>query len=399
MNQRITEHDGAEAGPTATGPRLLPGAEHFIVREDPAYEPTGSGEHLYLHLEKEGHTTDTLALALAKVFRVKTHSVGYAGRKDRHAITRQWFSVHTPADLEESRLQDLLPPGGRCTVLAVSRHRNKLRLGHLRGNRFDLGIVGLGEDDLRRRCADLHHHGLINRFGAQRFGHGQATLRMVFPWDQGDWEGVVSIVLGRSWRDGDAVDHPRLGGPEGRLLGFLRRGLPAERAVHATGENLRQLVASAGQSAIFNAVVEARRAAGLLHRPVAGEIATIPSGAGFVVATEDEADVQRRAAPGVLQAFATGPLPGASMRCGDEASIARELAWSAPATVPWSVFDRGRPLESPGERRPIIVPLRDPPIVTAAADHLRLHLALPAGAYASQALEQMGITMPADRRG
>ena len=155
---------------------LLPGSKNFQVIEEPAYLPNGSGEHLYVDIEKESLTTDQVAEALAKACGKKERDVGYGGRKDRHAVTRQWFSVHFGKDEALATLQERLPHG-RVQVHGVARHANKLRLGHLAGNRFVLGIAG-DTTGLAERLAKLAHEGIRNRFGAQRFGLHGATLAL-----------------------------------------------------------------------------------------------------------------------------------------------------------------------------------------------------------------------------
>ncbi|MFI5317402.1 MAG: tRNA pseudouridine(13) synthase TruD, partial [Myxococcota bacterium] len=120
--------------------RLLPGAAHFQVTELPAYEPSGAGEHLYVLVEKEGVNSDDVGEALVRATGRERRDVGYAGRKDRAAIARQWFSVRLADETSLARLA--APAGGRIDVLQVARHRNKLRLGHLHGNRFRLGLAG-----------------------------------------------------------------------------------------------------------------------------------------------------------------------------------------------------------------------------------------------------------------
>ena len=100
-------------------PHLRPGSTNFQVIEDPAYLPNGSGEHLYVDIEKEGLTTDQVAEALAKACGKKERDIGYAGRKDRHAITRQWFSVHFGEEAKLASLAERLP-NGRVQVHGVS---------------------------------------------------------------------------------------------------------------------------------------------------------------------------------------------------------------------------------------------------------------------------------------
>jgi len=112
------------------------GAEDFEVEEVPAYLPSGEGEHLYLWVEKRMRSTPEVARALAAVLDVPERDVSYAGLKDRRAVTRQWFSVWTKA----------MPPpdlrGDGFHVIQAARHGNKLRTGHLPGNRFRLVLRG-----------------------------------------------------------------------------------------------------------------------------------------------------------------------------------------------------------------------------------------------------------------
>jgi len=386
-----------------SAPRLLPGAAHFVVIEDPAYAPTGEGEHLYVQIEKEGLNTDQVAEALAKACGKRAMDVGYAGRKDRHAVAQQWFSIHFGDEAQLAGLGEHLRGDGRATVLAVSRHRNKLRLGHLAGNRFRLGIadadpalVGAGLDRLVR-------DGIRHRFGPQRFGVGGATLRLACAWGPGDLGAAVAAIVDPTglWRFGDPLPAGYRHGPEGRVLGALRRREDDARgALHAAGDQLRKLAASAAQSAVFNAVLDAREAAGLLYRLRAGDVAMLASGAPFVVAPADVDDVTRRAAPGLLAVVPTGPLPGESRLRPTPEIETEERAWSAATGVDWSWFAGATPLASPGERRPLLVTFRAPPTLTMEADGVcRIEMALPAGCYATEVLDQLGIEVPSDRRG
>jgi tRNA pseudouridine13 synthase len=393
------------AAATSPGqPALLPGAAHFQVIEEPAYAPSGAGEHLYVEIEKEGLTTDAVAELLARTLGRRTMDVGYAGRKDRHAITRQWFSVHGG---EESRLGGLSERAGagRIAVLTVARHGNKLRLGHLSGNRFRLAIGGIAGADqhqlLAERLARLAHEGIRNRFGEQRFGIAGATLAVAKAWGAGDAAAAVERIVdaqGR-WRFGEALPGGFRQGPEGRVLGFLRRRAddPAA-ALRAAGDQLRKLVASAAQSAVFNAVLDVRQASGLLHRLRVGDLGCTLRGAPFLVTAEELATTNQRSAAGVLDAFATAPLPGMSRLRPSPEIDAEERAWSAPTGVAWEWFAEGAALSSPGERRPLLVRFRTPPNL-AGGDPAWLEFALPSGSYATEVLAQAGIAVPADRSG
>ncbi len=146
-------------------------AEDFCVDEVLDFLPTGSGEHALLRIEKRGHNTEDLAHALARSFDVPRMAVSFAGRKDRHAVTRQWFSVHTPSDAVPTLPSD-------CSVLEQTRHARKLRRGEIRRNEFRIRLQLL-EGHPRRfdaRIEDLKARGVPNYFGEQRFGHDGANV-------------------------------------------------------------------------------------------------------------------------------------------------------------------------------------------------------------------------------
>lgn len=366
----------------------------FQVVELPAYDPVGAGEHLYVEIEAEGLTTDATAALLARACGLPLKAVGYAGRKDRHARTRQWFSLHRA---EESALAGLrAPAGGTLEVLQVSHHRNKLRLGHLRGNRFRLRIelepgaaATLGE-----RLETLAHFGLENRFGPQRFGRNGSTLAIARAWGLGDLEAAVLPLVdpSGSWQFTDPLPADRGSGFRGRALSALRRAPDDARgALRATGPAFRKLCASAGQSAIFNAVLEARKHADLLHTLRPGDVAQTPGGAPFSCKEDELADINRRAAAGVFEAFATGPLPGARRHGPSPAVEAEERGWSKDTGVAWEAFAKGGELESPGERRALVVRLLEVPSLETVDDGTWLSFALPRGSYATELLHSVGI--------
>lgn len=148
--------------------RELP--EDFRVDELEMTEPTGDGQHVWLNVEKMCSNTEWVARELANLAGVRVRDVGYAGMKDRYAITTQWFSVDLQGRPEPDwgRLCD-----GGFIVKKVTRHRRKLRRGELRGNRFRIRLRGFGSQNskwLSKRMEVLSRHGLPNYFGPQRFG-------------------------------------------------------------------------------------------------------------------------------------------------------------------------------------------------------------------------------------
>jgi len=162
-----------------TGGRLRARLEHFVVEEIPAYEPVGEGEHTILWITKRGQTSTYVRDALAKLFGIHKEDVGLAGMKDRHAVTTQAFSVpRVPPEEAVARIREALPD---IHVHWAKRHTNKLKPGHLRGNRFRITVVDVVEDAFERAqaIADyLRQVGVPNYYGVQRFGReGDNALR------------------------------------------------------------------------------------------------------------------------------------------------------------------------------------------------------------------------------
>ena len=137
--------------------------EDFIVDEVPAYEPSGEGEHWFVHLKKRGVSSPWARRVLAQSIGVSERDIGMAGRKDADAITTQWFSLpKEPLELNDDKIE----------IVSKSPHRHKLRLGHLKGNRFTIKLRNV-DAETPDRLPDLLAHlrrGIPNYFGPQRFG-------------------------------------------------------------------------------------------------------------------------------------------------------------------------------------------------------------------------------------
>ncbi|MGM9482142.1 tRNA pseudouridine(13) synthase TruD [Roseateles sp. NT4] len=143
--------------------------EDFIVTELPLQPPSGAGEHIWLDVQKNGANTAFVAQQLAEAAGVNEWDVGYAGLKDRYAITRQWFSIYLPKG-ETPDLTGLQHP--EFKVLSQSRHVKKLRPGDLQGNRFRIVLrdVSGDRDAIEANLQAIASQGVPNYFGAQRFG-------------------------------------------------------------------------------------------------------------------------------------------------------------------------------------------------------------------------------------
>ena len=328
-------------------PRLASVPEDFVVDELPLFAPDDEGEHTFVWVEKRLLTTEEVARELARAAGTRARDVGYAGRKDRVAVARQWFSV--PGLPPEGALR--IARGG-LRVLEVRRHRHKLRTGALRGNRFDLVVreVEAGAlDGAPERLAALVDRGLPNRFGAQRFGRDGRNAQ-----------------LGREILAGGRVTRDR------RAARFLLSALQAE---------------------VFNAVL-ARRA-DRLDGLESGDLAWIHA-TGRTFAVEDPAPERAR-----LDAFeisATGPIFGTRTDAPRGAPGELEAAVFAELGVPDAGALRAPTpgaLRAPagirlrGGRRPLRVRPGDASCEVVAPDALRLRFTLPAGSYATVLVEEL----------
>lgn len=173
--------------PTLNG-QLKTQPDDFRVDEIPQMQPSGEGEHVWFWVEKRGVNTGWVAVQLAKWLNVNERDVSFAGLKDRHAVTKQWFSVYDPKGTATAHLPDLnnapepLTPAHGVTLLNVSRHHKKLRRGELLGNRFAIVLNALNTCDVEAKAQAEHtlehiaHTGVPNYFGAQRFGFGGQNI-------------------------------------------------------------------------------------------------------------------------------------------------------------------------------------------------------------------------------
>ncbi|ALG69568.2 tRNA pseudouridine(13) synthase TruD [Beggiatoa leptomitoformis] len=150
--------------------------EDFQVVETLSFEPTGTGEHVFLQIRKRDTNTDWLARQLAQFANVKPHEVSYAGLKDRHAVTTQWFSIQLAGKIAPD-WQTL--NSDTIQVVQQTRHSRKLRRGALRDNQFILCLRNVtgNHATLEQRLTYLAQHGVPNYFGEQRFGHNHNNLQ------------------------------------------------------------------------------------------------------------------------------------------------------------------------------------------------------------------------------
>lgn len=421
MSERTGSPGDAAPDPGRRRAVLKERAEDFVVEEIPAYEPTGQGEHLYLLIEKRNATTSGVARALAREFDAPLRAVGYAGLKDRHAITRQWFSVHDPhRAIDESAVVRLDREWMR--VLEADRHGNKLRRGHLKGNRFRITARGVGMAAAPAALAALRgmeSAGVANFFGHQRFGARGSNHLIGRAIILAELQEAVDRLLGLTEPGDDArVDAParRLyeerryaealvafassAVPERRALAALRRGGKARDALRAVGPIQRGFWLSAFQSAVFNDALRGRVRSGRLDQLEVGDIAfKHDCGAVFEV-TAGDLGLALDARLSALQISPSGPLWGPAMKCasgrpGDEERAALDRSGVtmedlARAGRVWK--ERGL-----GSRRAMRVGVVSPTVEAGADEHgefVRCDFSLPPGAYATVVMDR--VFSPAD---
>lgn len=165
----------ANQKPTSKGV-LKAKPEDFVVDEIIDIEFAGQGEHVWLNIEKQSLNTVDLVRALSDFAGIKQKDVGYSGMKDKHAVTRQWFSL-CKTGIPELDFSSFELPNAR--LLSVEQHDRKLRLATHRYNQFEIVIsdLDLSEADLHRRIECIQQNGVPNYFGPQRFGNGMLNLK------------------------------------------------------------------------------------------------------------------------------------------------------------------------------------------------------------------------------
>jgi tRNA pseudouridine13 synthase len=337
------------ASPTAFGApvlaaRIRVSPEDFRVEELDAFEASGDGEHLLLTVEKRGMNTGFVAGAIARWAGVAELAVGFAGQKDRHAVTVQRFSVQLPG--REAPELALLEQDG-LRVLAQARHRRKLARGALAGNRFVLVLreVRGDREAIEARLRQIAARGVPNAFGEQRFGHG--------------------------------------GGNVGKALAMFAQGPRGRRM----GREQRSMLLSAARSALFNRVLAARVADGSWERGLEGEVWML-DGSRSVFGPEPwgESLAQRLAA---FDIHPSGPLWGRGSLRSADACRALELAALEDETS--RMLRDG--LERAGleqERRALRVRPQAMAWNWPEGDSLIVSFSLPPGSYATAVLGQLG---------
>ncbi len=316
--------------------RLQP--DHFRVDEHLPFEPSGEGGHAMLLIEKTGSNTDWVAKQLAQFAGVEDVAVGYAGLKDRHAVTSQWFTVKTEGHEEPDWS---LFSADDCQIKTLTRHNKKLKRGVLSGNRFSLVLSGIEGDRAvwEQSLRQIKTNGVPNYFAEQRFGHQFANLDRAQQW----------FETGRK---------------------------PKKR-------QQKSMILSAARSWLFNQVLSARISQQNWQTGVPGDVMQLAGSSSIFLAEDIDETITERL--NTFDVDITGPLWGRGRAANQSDSLALENA----ALTDWQVWQQG--LEQAGlkqERRPLRVLPQDMSW-EFSEDSLLLSFFLPAGSYATAVMREL----------
>ncbi len=332
-----------ESLPSAFGSSVLSAVirsspEDFRVEELPAFEASGSGEHLLMTIEKRGMNTAFAAQTIARWAAVPESAIGYAGMKDRHAVTTQRFSVHLPG--REAPDTSTLATD-ELRVMDATRHARKLQRGALKGNRFALTlreVIG-GHDAIDERLQSIANQGFPNYFGTQRFGRNGANL-----------DAARQLLAGRR--------------------------MPRDK---------RGLLLSAARSHLFNAVLDVRVEQDNWASGVAGELWMLDGSHSVFGPEPDPSAMAQRVAERDIHP--TGPLWGrGELRCDDP-------CWQLEVNALAGYGDLRVGLEQAGlkqERRALRALARGLQWHWLAPDVVQLTFELSPGSYATSLLSALG---------
>jgi len=382
--------------------------EDFEVEEIPLYEACGAGEHLYLTVRKKGVSTHAVISELAGKLGKRPADVGYAGLKDARSVALQRLSVE---HVSEEKVRDIRLHGAE--VVKVERHGNKLKPGHLAGNRFRIVIRGArpGTRSTAQEVLDvLAGRGVPNWFGEQRFGKyasnhlaGKALIAgdaaafaaaiMTPPgWEEVSDESRAAREAFAAGRYASAAELlPRFMRGEARIVAELARSGSSERALRALNPRLAFFYMSAWQSHVFNRVL-VKRGVERMDELMAGDLAYIHAKGAVFEVKDAQAEAARAKA---FEISPSGPLWGSKSPVAGGTAGEMEREALAEEGLGTAVWDSRRVKRLTGGRRPFRVPiLLHTPAEEPEPGTLVLRFSLPAGAYATNVLREVTKSTP-----
>jgi tRNA pseudouridine13 synthase len=379
--------------------------EDFLVDEVPLYAPTGEGEHLYMIVEKRKRLTSDIARLLAKHFGVRREAVGYAGLKDKHAITRQAITIQGADPSLAPKFED-----DYIKILSAELHRNKIKRGHLAANRFVIKVreVEITKVLQAKRAMDaLIQSGVPNYLGEQRFGYRQNNHVLGRHLLQRDYQSFCDRLLGdpipneaQHAQDAraayDAGDYekalntwPTVHRFERQAVGPISRGSSPSQAVKAIDRQQLTLLVSAFQSEVFNRVLDQRLRAGQFTTMRIGDIAFKHQSRGMFT-VEDPAEDQPRC--DAQEISPTGPMWGPKMLIPSGQTLSEEQAALDVTGVSVNQIADAGPFAPEGSRRSLRMLVRDADVSAGSDEHgpyIRLAFELARGCFATTVLREI----------
>ncbi|MCB0192549.1 MAG: tRNA pseudouridine(13) synthase TruD [Anaerolineae bacterium] len=380
------------------GGQLKAAPEDFFVEEIPLYTPSGQGQHIYVKIEKIGLSTPAVARKIAQALGISPRSIGYAGLKDAQAVTRQTFSID---NVSIEAVQALNIPN--VTVLEVQRHRNKLKTGHLAGNRFELRVTNVDETAIPQAKAIvdiLAQKGVPNFFDSQRFGNRGNTGRLGQLIMQNNVPEFVAEFLGRpqthesvpiqaarqqvdeeNWTDALAIWPSKFSDERHVLEAIYKANGDVSVALQALNKKTKTFFISAFQAHLFNRMLAER--VERIDQLEDGDIAYIhQKGAAFVV--ESAAIEQPRADS--FEISPAGPIFGTkTLQAQGRPGQREEALLEEYHLLPEDFKIPG--LKISGARRPYRFPVKNPKI--GWNNGLMIAFELPSGSYATRVLAEV----------
>jgi tRNA pseudouridine13 synthase len=387
--------------------------EDFLVDEQSLYPPSGSGEHVMLFVERAGLTTTEVAHRLSTSFRVRRNDIGFAGMKDKQAVTRQHFTVR----MTDEQLRDGLPrlEPARIKVLWLERHDSKLRRGHLAGNRFVIRIRQVDATAVirvRQMLKVIAAGGVPNYIGEQRFGYRGDNHTLGRLLMKRDYQGMLDLMLGgpteldydasRASRVAyDKRDYakaisllPRSSRTERTALDALRQGKSARDAVMMIDGQQRDFLISAAQSAMFNAVLDHRIRQGMFSTLLPGDLALFDGKHSFFAVDEDAADKDN--APdgrmATMDVSPSGPMWGSEMTRPAGVPLEWELKALHDFGLSEEALTKIEGARLSGTRRPTRVKLENVEVAGGVDEHgsfVKLAFTLGRGSFATVVLREI----------